>query len=300
MKKLIVADASVGGDSDLALSLFDVLVSTRKLEYLAHQYHWNIVGKEFKRMHSFYEEEYDQLFKDQDEIAEQIRQLGFFVPVIDNFVLPEEFKASDYEAQLIAYGNALEANIELLNKADSLAKDNIAIQDMCARLCGLRSLTLNLKVKAMLKTNTNPLEVSEATASTVVTASYDKGKYKEIAKESDFFKILRKDCGIKAKNFYAINRGMRLAVRVIKETFEQASIRFFALKGEGGYIRVELGDKVYIVSYSIYESGKIKVWTRVLKANTPVNRFDFNMLNLQAKPFGTKLQSGMMPIWLSI
>lgn len=300
---LVVADDSIQGDAVLALALFDLLKDTRELEYMAHQFHWNITGDKFKSMHDFYEEEYDQLFKDQDEIAEQIRQQGYFVPVIDNIALEgaEYLTANEFEAQLIHYSKRLGKNIELINKVNKLAGDNIAVQDLCARLQGLRSLTMNLKVKSMLNANKGVLNPSaNVTASTIVTAGYDKGKFKEIMKESDFFKILREDCGIRAKHFYAINRGLRLAIRVIKEAFEQASIRFFVRKNEGGYIRVELGDKVYIISYTIYDSGKIKVWTRVLKTNMPVNMFDFNMLNLQAKPFGTKLPKGLVPTWMSI
>ena len=152
---LVVADDSIQGDGALALALFDLLKDTRELEYMAHQFHWNITGDKFKSMHDFYEEEYDQLFKDQDEIAEQIRQQGFFVPVIDNIALEdaEYLTANEFEAQLIHYNNRLGKNIELINKVNKLACDNIAVQDLCARLQGLRSLTVNLKVKAMLNAN---------------------------------------------------------------------------------------------------------------------------------------------------
>lgn len=468
---LVVADTSVQGDAALALALFDLLKSTRTLEYMAHQFHWNIIGDKFQSMHEFYSEEYEQLFKDQDEIAEQIRQQGFFVPIIDNFVLGEEFNDNDFESQLLAYNALLEKNIEVIDKVNDLAKDNIAVQDLCARLKGLRSLTQNLKVKAMLKANngilnpeasvvkadvikiedmdtsleyldklakqldlkckkfgsrgetvyygkiTIPVEVYfelsllgcgavdtwpsitwnditkitketiisnfirsmqegekiKVTASVVesaklfkegdkvtisgdisngdyncrvsstgvveedqktpnskvrvtideidgdrnvsmlvnpkivalasakeVTAGFDKGRYKEIDEEPKFFKILREDCGIKAKTFYAVNRGLRLAIRIVKGTFENASIRYFALKSKGGYVRVELNDKVYIIGYTIYDSGKIKVWTRELKTAVPVNSFDYAMLNMYAKPFGTKMVTGMLPTWMSI
>lgn len=394
---LVIADATLGNDSALAMALFDLLRNTRELEYMAHQFHWNIVGVKFNTMHEFYEEEYKQLFEDQDEIAEQIRQQGFFVPAINNVVLEENYSASGFEEQLINYSGKLAQNIALIDKVNDLAKNEIAVQDLCARLRGLRGLSLNLKVRAMLGGNKMSLEPSEATASATdlvisegdekelkklgfevhhneeageddtvirynddgtidmidrkngrirlltasgkralmaskykgkkfnnieqvikylkttnsfvqntkatadaVTAGFDKGHYKEIDEESKFFKILKNDCDIRAKNFYAINKGLRLAIKVIKGTFEDASIRFFALKNKGGYVRVELKDKVYIVGYTIYESGKIKVWTRELKSNVPVNSFDYDMLNMYAKPFGTKMITGMLPTWMSI
>lgn len=567
---LVVADATLGNDSALATALFDLLKNTRELEYMAHQFHWNIVGVKFNTMHEFYEEEYKQLFEDQDEIAEQIRQQGFFVPAINNVVLEENYSASGFEEQLINYSGKLSQNMALIDKVNDLANNEIAVQDLCARLRGLRGLSLNLKVRAMLGGNKMSLEPSEATAATMykvefkdihsnreeekfinlkdanarykelksrcgkggdiewvekpvkyttnqtyksnvkvdsksaneikealkkpgimreddttrftakfangyemdikccgandetawteailyddkgnevrvsdvddeyfkeweieddngnkyiakvtatasavtagkldiakidkflsnlakkykvatiekgrdfgtnpttsfdwhlykysrikpsgmdntkmdviynagditisahkgdtgngnikqkakihsvktleryaeefakwafsdnnsaVTAGFDKGRYKEIDEESKFFKVLKDDCNIRAKNFYAINKGLRLAIKVIKGTFEDASIRFFALKNKGGYVRVELKDKVYIVGYTIYESGKIKVWTRELKSNVPVNSFDYDMLNMYAKPFGTKMVTGMLPTWMSI
>lgn len=702
MNNLVVADATLGNDSVLAMALFDLLRNTRELEYMAHQFHWNIVGVKFNTMHEFYEEEYKQLFEDQDEIAEQIRQQGFFVPVINNVLLEENYSASGFEEQLIAYSGKLTQNIALIDKVNDLAKNEIAVQDLCARLKGLRGLSLNLKVKAMLGANKMSLEPSEAnvvesaaketpllerilhswaskkgykvnkwnhgmniqfdilpsnfnqttdkeyenavifviqidekdrvarvktnsfgdslcnlnldaigtastrklnsifdsfipvtdywgclvykpyptfrkiqtdrkiakeTASAVkagslnetdvdtflreynikarkskdnkdsiwstkeveihynekdktvsmrtkrvkytnirtkqqledafkrlfveavnskataaakelfkegdrvnisgdisngdyncrvsstgiveenqktssskvrvtideidgdkkvsmlvnpsivtlasaekvtarpkhkirkandeytfvkklaesmdfesdgicrwernyhkagepavymefyywdenpsdenklviyvinadnndsefeyiinertmktltkeklessirnvyegkeaikVTAGFDKGRYKEINKESDFFKMLRDDCGIRNKNFYTINKGLRLALNIIKGTFEEASIRYFLLKNVGGYIRVELNDKVYIVGYTIYDTGKIKVWTKELKSAVPVNSFDYSMLNSYAK-IGTKLVRGMLPTWLSV
>ena len=41
-----------------------------------HNIHWNVVGKEFIKIHNFTEEAYDQLFADFDEVAELLKMKG--------------------------------------------------------------------------------------------------------------------------------------------------------------------------------------------------------------------------------
>ncbi len=43
-------------------------------------YHWNVVGLHFNDLHKFFEEQYNQLSDDVDEIAERIRSLGGKTP----------------------------------------------------------------------------------------------------------------------------------------------------------------------------------------------------------------------------
>ena len=38
-----------------------------------HNVHWNVVGKQFLRIHTFTEELYDQVFEDFDEVAELLK-----------------------------------------------------------------------------------------------------------------------------------------------------------------------------------------------------------------------------------
>jgi len=38
-----------------------------------HNVHWNVVGKQFMRVHTFTEELYDQVFEDFDEVAELLK-----------------------------------------------------------------------------------------------------------------------------------------------------------------------------------------------------------------------------------
>jgi len=43
-------------------------------------YHWNVVGMQFKPLHELFEEQYNLLAVSIDNIAERIRSLGFFAP----------------------------------------------------------------------------------------------------------------------------------------------------------------------------------------------------------------------------
>ncbi|MCK9268352.1 MAG: DNA starvation/stationary phase protection protein, partial [Alkaliphilus sp.] len=49
--------------------LSNLAVITVKL----HNIHWNVVGRNFMRIHNFTEELYDQAFEDYDEVAELLK-----------------------------------------------------------------------------------------------------------------------------------------------------------------------------------------------------------------------------------
>jgi starvation-inducible DNA-binding protein len=57
-----------------------VLANNYALFLKTQNYHWNITGPNFKPLHSLFEEQYDDLFTANDEIAERIRSLGEKVP----------------------------------------------------------------------------------------------------------------------------------------------------------------------------------------------------------------------------
>ncbi len=44
------------------------------------KFHWNIVGSDFKPLHLFLEEQYEELLKIVDEVAERMRALGHVAP----------------------------------------------------------------------------------------------------------------------------------------------------------------------------------------------------------------------------
>ena len=52
-----------------------------------HNYHWNVVGSNFKSLHELFQLQYEELFTATDELAERIRSLGSKVDgTIENFL----------------------------------------------------------------------------------------------------------------------------------------------------------------------------------------------------------------------
>ena len=50
------------------------------LSLKTHNYHWNVTGPLFYTLHAMFEEQYTELLKAADTIAERIRALGMFAP----------------------------------------------------------------------------------------------------------------------------------------------------------------------------------------------------------------------------
>lgn len=284
--------------TNLATSMQEVLEHTRLLEATSRMFHWNVVGSDFKRLHILFEDEYKQFIDDIDVIAEQIRQIGYFV---ESSSLPAVDSLKDGKNQLVTYKRLLERNIEIIKKAieESCNVNDKNTEDVLIGISKNRSKSLYF-VKSLLSGDLND-EQKVTSAATEITAGYDKLKFKEIKERPEFFKNLKEFCNITYSKFKIVNRGLRLAIKVIEEKYPEASIRYFLKKGSDGYIRVELEDNVYIIGYTIYDSGKVKVWTRQLKRNLPVNNFDITMLDLLAHKKGTtKLPPSIMPIWVSL
>jgi starvation-inducible DNA-binding protein len=68
----------------VAESLSAILADTYALLVKTHIYHWNVVGPLFHSIHVMTEEQYNDLFKATDELAERIRALGYRAPVAGN------------------------------------------------------------------------------------------------------------------------------------------------------------------------------------------------------------------------
>ncbi len=76
--------------------LFTLLSAYYALELKTRNYHWNVECHHFTEYHKFFEEMYDDLANEIDEIAEQIRKLGEKVPAtLTNFV--EECKNNNVD-----------------------------------------------------------------------------------------------------------------------------------------------------------------------------------------------------------
>lgn len=64
----------------VADELSKILADTYILYLQTHNFHWNVTGPQFPVLHALFEEQYNELFKALDGIAERIRALGFYAP----------------------------------------------------------------------------------------------------------------------------------------------------------------------------------------------------------------------------
>lgn len=64
----------------VAAGLADVLADTYRLVFKTHAYHWNVEGPLFFPIHKLTEEQYENMFRAADALAERIRALGILAP----------------------------------------------------------------------------------------------------------------------------------------------------------------------------------------------------------------------------
>ena len=82
------------------VSLEKVLANTYALYLKTQNYHWNVVGANFKSLHELFNEQYDDLAAAIDEIAERIRALGVKVDgTFENFSKLSKIKSGDKNAK---------------------------------------------------------------------------------------------------------------------------------------------------------------------------------------------------------
>ena len=65
---------------EIAEALKPILADQHVFYMKLRNYHWNITGDQFLSLHEKFEELYDELADDIDEIAERIRILGVYAP----------------------------------------------------------------------------------------------------------------------------------------------------------------------------------------------------------------------------
>ncbi|PYV05053.1 MAG: DNA starvation/stationary phase protection protein [Acidobacteria bacterium] len=65
---------------EIAEGLARVVADTFTLYLMTHNFHWNVTGPLFPQLHALFEEQYTELWKATDKLAERVRALGFPVP----------------------------------------------------------------------------------------------------------------------------------------------------------------------------------------------------------------------------
>jgi starvation-inducible DNA-binding protein len=69
-----------GDRKEIAAGLSRLLADNFTLYMKTHNFHWNVTGPMFRTLHVMFEEQYNELWTANDDIAERIRSLGVFAP----------------------------------------------------------------------------------------------------------------------------------------------------------------------------------------------------------------------------
>lgn len=136
------------GRESVATALQDVLGSTYRLLVKTQIHHWNVVGPLFYPIHLLTDEQYNDLFKAIDTIAERIRALGFATaaPVIGTEKKQVvEMSAQDLINDLVADHEAI---CRQMRQAAGVADD---VDDIVTNDLLVQRLTFHEKAIWMLK-----------------------------------------------------------------------------------------------------------------------------------------------------
>ncbi len=104
------------------LALEETLANSYLLMLKTQNYHWNVVGENFKSLHELFQVQYEELFVAIDEIAERIRAIGSKVEgSFEGFSQLSKFKKGDKNSDSKTMINSLVADHDELAKSLKLA-----------------------------------------------------------------------------------------------------------------------------------------------------------------------------------
>jgi starvation-inducible DNA-binding protein len=126
-----VAEADIGLSSaarERAVALMNVaLANTSLLTIKTKKFHWDVVGPQFMTLHKLWDEQYEALSEEADEIAERIRMLGGYpLGTAQGFLTASELR--EYPAEVPA---ATEAVQHLLLDHESVVRSLRKAIDTC-------------------------------------------------------------------------------------------------------------------------------------------------------------------------
>ena len=108
-------------NKNISEALYNILSNSYGLALKTQNYHWNVVGPNFKSLHELFGSEYEELIEAIDVIAERIRALDALVPAsFDDFTKISKIKNGNETAKAeIMIKDLLEDNlylVKILNK----------------------------------------------------------------------------------------------------------------------------------------------------------------------------------------
>lgn len=115
--------------SDIQKELKIVLADTFVLYFKTHAFHWNVTGPRFRSLHGMFEEQYTEMWKATDEIAERIRTIGAFTgnnptDIMNDATLDHVSQTPDANEMIKMLANDNREIVKSLKKAAEVAVEN--------------------------------------------------------------------------------------------------------------------------------------------------------------------------------
>jgi len=104
--------------AELGMKLAHTLSDVVTAKFLAHGYHWNVMGPDFSQLHAFYAAIYEDIDGSIDPIAENILKLGYDAP----YLMQDFQELSCIHEERIDGGNSQAMNASLLKVNETLVK----------------------------------------------------------------------------------------------------------------------------------------------------------------------------------
>ncbi len=157
-----------------------ILSDTFALYFKTHAYHWNVRGMFFNSLHQLFQEQYEEMWESVDELAEQLRKLGYLTPPSIALMAPTAIadgcaKASAKEMILdlrnghITLIEGLKRGIQICQSTGDEATGDVFIQRLKAHQKHLWKLT------ASVEEVENQQKLIASTTAVVVTVSESAG-----------------------------------------------------------------------------------------------------------------------------
>lgn len=146
--------------SPVSQELQSVLSDSYSLFLATHNYHWNVEGPMFASLHEMFEQQYTELFKAIDEIAERIRALGdYTLPFTEAKILnaldslehpvPKEGGANVTAKQMVA--NLISLQAKVIESCQSAKEAAVKAGDDETEDLMIERITTHQKASWMLK-----------------------------------------------------------------------------------------------------------------------------------------------------
>lgn len=136
----------IGLSDEAAQEAVKVLLTLLSMSYVlslkTQNFHWNVTGAHFQPLHALFEEQYNELTPAIDEIAERVRQIGYFVPGTLRFYQEnagltdqDDFPASaEMLSRLLADNVAITNLRDVIPGLDELGVDQVTLDMVTARV----------------------------------------------------------------------------------------------------------------------------------------------------------------------